>query len=62
MAKKEEQWEDKAPVHEKKLWQVIFTADGHGQQVLAASEDEARAEMVRIYGEDYGIKSISPID
>ncbi len=38
-------------------WQVKFKS-GQGQQVQAATADEARAAMVKCYGEEYEIDSI----
>ena len=50
---------------EKQLWQVHFGKDGvfngHGQQVEALTEEDARAQMARIYGEDYPILKITPL-
>jgi len=42
------------------LFQVKFKS-GQGQQMTGASADAVRAEMVRIYGEDYEILSIEEI-
>lgn len=41
-------------------WQIKFKS-GQGQQVTAATADEARAWAVGHYGEDYAIESIEPV-
>lgn len=55
---------------DKKLWQVRFgtkekdgtmTLNGHGQQVEAASADDVKKEMAKVYGADYEIVDIVPV-
>lgn len=55
---------------DKKVWQVRFgtkekdgtvTLNGHGQQMEAASADDVKKEMAKIYGEDYEIVDILPV-
>lgn len=42
------------------MFQVKFKS-GQGQQVPAPSAEHVRAEMVRVYGEDYAIESIEEV-
>jgi hypothetical protein len=45
---------------EPKLWQVRFKS-GQGQQVRGANADVVRALMVKTYGADYEILSITEV-
>ena len=49
-----------AVVADLKRWQVHFHS-GQGQQFVAATEAEVRAQVEKIYGSEYPVKAVTDI-